>query len=171
MNRDPISIVKSRGFTLVEMMAVIAVIGILSLMVIPTYQDRIIRQQIEAALPLTDLAKQPIAAGWALTHTFPTDNAAAGLPAADHIVNNYVSAVDVRDGAINITFGNRAMSTIRGKILTIRPAVVEDAPVVPVAWVCGRADAPQRMTPKGINQTNLPTLYLPLECRSLPAPH
>jgi type IV pilus assembly protein PilA len=57
-------------------------------------------------------------------------------------------------------------STIKGKILSIRPAVVEDAPVVPVAWVCGNAAGPGKMTIKGENRTNIPAAYLPLNCRA-----
>ena len=158
---------KSRGFTLVEMLAVIAVIAILALMAVPSYFDRIVKAQIEASLPLADIAKKPIAAQWALTQTLPADNAAAGLPAADKIVGNYVSAVTVQDGVINITFGNRAHKAISGKILSLRPAVVEDAPVVPVIWVCGRAEAPAKTALKGVDQTNIDNLYLPLECRAL----
>ncbi|MCK7580693.1 MAG: pilin [Chromatiales bacterium] len=94
------------------------------------------------------------------------DNAAAGLPAADKIVNNYISSVSVRDGAIDITFGNRAHGQINGKILTLRAAVVEDAPIVPVTWVCGYAAAPDKMTMTAGNNTGIPMRYLPLKCRS-----
>lgn len=154
-----------RGFTLMEMLAVLAIITILALMAVPSYLDRIARQQIEAALPLADIAKKPIAASWNLSQSFPTDNAAAALPAADKIVNNYVSSLSIQDGAIQITFGNRVNKAIFGKILTLRPAVVTDAPVVPVAWVCGNAQGPEKMTIEGINRTNIPDIFLPLTCR------
>ena len=156
-----------RGFTLVEMMVILAVITILAMMAVPSYFDRVVRQQIEAGLPLADIAKQPVVSSWALTQTFPADNAAAGLPVADKIVNNHISAVTLKDGAINLTFGNRAANAIVGKILTLRPAVVLDAPIVPVAWVCGFAETPDKMTVRGDNLTNIPDLYLPLACRAL----
>jgi type IV pilus assembly protein PilA len=158
---------KRDGFTLVEMMAVVAVITILALMTIPSYLDRIVKAQIEAALPLADVAKNPIATFWAATHTFPADNAVAAVPVADKIVNNYVSALTIKDGVINLTFGNRASKSIVGKVLSLRPAVVEDAPVVPITWVCGMAEAPAKMTAMGDNQTNVDAMYLPLECRML----
>jgi type IV pilus assembly protein PilA len=153
------------GFTLIEMMVVLAVIAILALMAFPTYQDKLVRDQVIEALPLADIAKAPVAASWMLLKVFPPDNAAAALPPPEKIVNNLVSAVTVEGGAIHITFGNRANGAIRGKLLTLRPAVVEDAPVVPVAWVCGTAPVPGNMTAKGTNRTNVAPNFLPLKCR------
>lgn len=160
---------KFTGFTMVEMMAVIAVISILALLALPSYLDRIVREQIEQALPLADIAKKPIAAAWAVAQEFPADNAAAALPVPEKIVNNLVSALTVEQGAIHLSFGNRAHSAIQGKMLTLRPAVVEDAPMVPVAWVCAAAEAPEKMTLKGADRTSVPPEYLPLICRSLAA--
>jgi len=157
---------RDRGFTLIEMMVVVGIIAILALLAIPTYQDKFIRDQIAEALPLADIAKPPVALQWVLLQTFPADNAAAGLPVADKIVNNTISSVAIQDGAIQITFGNKANNTIRGKILTLRPAVVADAPIVPVTWVCGYATAPEKMTIKGENRTNIPPGWLPIRCRA-----
>jgi type IV pilus assembly protein PilA len=154
------------GFTMVEMLVVVVIIAILALMAVPSFQDQIVRDQINNALPLADIAKTPTAAAWALLQTFPPDNASAGLPAANKIVNNAISAVTVQDGAIHITFGNRANGIINGKILTLRAAVVEDAPIVPVTWVCGYAEAPDKMTIRGQNHTNIPANYLPFACRA-----
>jgi type IV pilus assembly protein PilA len=153
------------GFTLLELMVVVGVVAILALMALPSYQDKIVRDQIAEALPLADIAKAPVAAAWAATQSFPADNAAAALPPADKIVNNFVSAVAVQNGAIHITFGNRVNNQIKGKVLTLRPAVVEDAPVVPVTWVCGAAPAPDKMTVKGENRTSIPAGFLPFRCR------
>ncbi|HET7763861.1 MAG TPA: pilin [Burkholderiales bacterium] len=157
---------RSRGFTLLELMVVVGIVAILALLAVPTYQDKFIRDQIAEALPLADIAKAPVAMSWALLQNFPADNAAAGLPVADKIVNNYISSVAVEGGAIHITFGNRANRAIAGKILTLRPAVVTDAPIVPVTWVCGFATAPDKMTVKGENRTNLPPGWLPINCRA-----
>ena len=151
---------------MLEMMVVVAIIGILALMAVPSFQDQIVRDQINNALPLADIAKPPNALAWGALQTFPTDNAAAGLPSADKIVNNSISSVALQEGAIHITFGNRANGLITGKILTLRAAVVEDAPIVPVTWVCGYAEAPDKMTIRGENKTNIPANFLPFSCRS-----
>ena len=154
------------GFTLVEMMMVLAVIAILALMAVPSFQDQIVRDQITTALPLADVAKKPVAESWTAVQALPANNAAAGLPTDDRIVSNHVSSVLVHNGALHVTFGNRANGVINGKVLTLRPAVVKDAPVVPVAWVCGYAEAPAKMTLIGENRTNIPPRFLPYACRA-----
>jgi type IV pilus assembly protein PilA len=156
---------KIRGFTLLEMMAVVAIIAVLAALALPSYLFKITREQIEAAIVLADLAKKPVAATWLATQSFPANNEAAGLPAAEKIVNNYVSAITIDNGAINILFGNRATGALKGKTLTLRPAIVEDAPVVPVTWVCATAPAPEKMTLKGTDNTSVTAERLPLSCR------
>ena len=156
---------RRNGFTMMEVMVVVAIVAILATLALPSYLAKLITDQIVAALPLADVAKAPIALSWAAAQTFPVDNAGAGLPAPDKIVGNYVRSVTVENGAIQITFGNSAHNRIAGKVLSLRPAVVEDAPIVPVAWVCGFANVPDKMTVKGENRTDVPVGYLPLVCR------
>src|SRR5216683_3621049 len=81
------------GFTMMEMAVVLAIIGILALLAVPSYQDRLVRDQIISALPLADIAKAPITLSWSTLQSFPADNASAGLPPAEKIVNNFNSSV------------------------------------------------------------------------------
>jgi type IV pilus assembly protein PilA len=157
------------GFTLIEMMIVIAIIAILALIALPGVPDKFIRERIVEAIKLADIAKAPVAASWSQNKGLPVDNAAAGLPDADKIVNDYISSVAVESGAIQITFGNHANVAIRGKVLTLRPGVIEDATIVPVTWVCGDASPPDKMVAKGLNKTTVPARYLPFNCRAMPS--
>lgn len=154
------------GFSLLEMMVVMAIMGILAMTAIPSYMHQIVRRQIIDAVPLAEIAKTPIAAAWVMAQAFPPDNAGAGLPAPDLVVSNHIKSVAVQNGAIQITFGNSASGLIKDKLLTLRPAVVDEAPIVPVAWVCGYAAGPGNMTIKGENKTNIPAEYLPVSCRA-----
>jgi type IV pilus assembly protein PilA len=156
---------KQLGFSVIEMMVVVAIIAILAMIAIPSSMGRIVKEQVVAALPLADIAKEPIAAAWKETKVLPVDNKEAGLPAPEKVVSNFVSRLEVKDGAIHMTFGNKAHPQIKGKILSFRPAVIEESQVVPIAWVCGNAKAPDQMTIKGENKTNVLADYLPRLCR------
>ncbi|MEO7741654.1 MAG: pilin [Usitatibacter sp.] len=155
----------SAGFTLIELMIVIAIIGILATMAMPTFQDRVIRAQVTEALNLADFAKQGVASFHGKARRMPKDNAEAGLPPGDKIIGNYVTDVSVKEGAIVVTLGNRSNAHVEGKKLALRPAIVEGHPSVPLAWVCGNASAPGKMKVLGANDTTLPGPHLPIDCR------
>jgi type IV pilus assembly protein PilA len=154
-----------RGFTLIEVLIVVALIAILAAVALPSMTGRIVRGQIVEASKLADIAKGPATAAWPLTKTFPVDNAAAGLPVPEKIISTLVKSVAVENGAIHITFGNKVNATIANQVLTLRPAVVADTPIVPPSWVCGHATAPTGMTVQGVDRTNVDPKYLPLNCK------
>jgi type IV pilus assembly protein PilA len=163
MNQQPRS---ATGFTLLELMAVIAVIAILASIALPSIRARLVRDQVVEAMKIAEIAKAPIASSWALAHAMPDDNAAAGLPAADKIVGNYVTSVRIEGGAIHVRFGNKANPAIAGKTLSMRPAVVDDTPIVPPAWLCGHAAAVDKMIAKGVDRTDVEPNLLPLNCKA-----
>lgn len=154
-----------RGFTLIDIMIAVVIIGILAMTAIPSLQIKFTRDQLVEALPLADLAKAPVLATRSAGLPLPSDNEAAGLPPAHKIVSNLVSSVAVEHGAIHVTFGNKAYPVLKGKVLSYRPAVVPDAPIVPLEWVCGYAAPPGEMTVQGINRTSVDVKYLPGSCR------
>lgn len=155
-----------RGFTLIELMVVIAIIGIMALMAVPSYQGRIIRTQVSEGIALADFAKRAVADYYSKTHAMPADNTAAGLPPPNRMVGNYVVSMTVHGGAIDIVYGQQANRNLLNKVVTLRPAVVEDYPQVPIAWVCGGAAAPHPMKAIGDNATNVPNPFLPFDCHN-----
>jgi type IV pilus assembly protein PilA len=156
---------EDHGFTLIELMIVISILGILATMAIPSFQDRIIRTQMKEAFNLGEIAKKGVEDYYKAKGTLPTDNAAAGLPQSGKIIGNYVTDVRVIDGAIDITLGNRINKNVAGQIVTFRPAIVENTPLVPIAWVHGYASVPKGMTAIGANNTSVLPRHLPVFCR------
>ncbi|HSI43482.1 MAG TPA: pilin [Methylotenera sp.] len=156
---------RNLGFSAIEMMVVVAIIAILAMVAIPSSMQRIVREQVTAAIPLADPAKESINYAWTSLKTLPVNNQQANLPVPTKVVSNFISALEVQNGAIHMTFGNKAHPQIKGKILSIRPAVIEESQRVPIAWVCGNAKAPNNMVIMGTNRTDVAPEYLPYICK------
>ena len=92
---------KQQGFTLIELMIVVAIIGILAAIAIPAYQDYTIRAQVSEGLNLSGGAKAAVTEFFQDRGLMPTDNTEAGLAASDEIVGKYVAFVEVTGGVIN----------------------------------------------------------------------
>ena len=150
---------------MLELLVVMLIIGILATMALPSYYTKLVRDQVGSITPLLTVAQAPVAAEWSAKQVMPANNAAAGLPAPDLMVGNYVSSVQIVNGAVDITFSKRAMPALKGKVLSYRPAIVPGQPLVPITWVCGYATAPEKMVAQGVNATTVPKPYLPNSCQ------
>ena len=155
----------SNGFTLIELMIVVAIIGILASIAIPAYQDYTIRAQVAEGIMLIDELKPSIRDFYRDRGVFPNDNAMAGVPAPEHLLGQYVAGVEVVDGAMNIRFGNKAHTSLSGSTLTIRPIYVTANPTSPISWNCGFSSPPNGMSAQGADVTDVSPTFLPASCR------
>ena len=156
----------TRGFSMIEVVMVMAVIAILALIAVPSFLDRNVRLQVQEGMQLAEIAEKAVGVSYLKEGELPASNEAAKLPPKEKIVSNYVSEVSVDAGAVTITFGNNVNSAVAGKRLTRRPAIVKDTPTIPVSWLCNNAPVPKEMTVMGENRTDIPNKWLPVECRS-----
>lgn len=156
---------RNAGFTWIELVMILAVVGVLAAMAIPGIQDTALKKQVKEGMALADIAKKGVQLAWTGSGEMPGDNAAAGIPPHDKIVGTMVKEVKVEGGAITITYGNNASKALLDKHVTLRPAVVADQPVVPIAWLCHNVAVPDKMEVRGQDRTDIPPRWLPLECR------
>ncbi|CAK0772868.1 Fimbrial protein [Gammaproteobacteria bacterium] len=158
---------KQEGFTLIELMIVVAIIGILAAVAIPAYSDYTIRSQASEGIAMADEPKAAIADFWNNKGHVPLNNASAGAATAASYTGSYVSSIAVASGVITVTYGGKINSKASGKKLDIYPMANNAGNLV---WVCGTATAPASTTlPTGLSAapsaTNIDARYLPSACR------
>ena len=161
-----------KGFTLIELMIVVAIIGILAAIAIPAYQDYTIRSQVTEGLTLASDIKAGIAEYLAQTGSWPTNLTDVGLgSAATAKASRYVQQIDVVTGTIQVTYGRDANAKINGMRLDLQPYVNQNGDVV---WLCGNAnppaapatDDPGDGTASTAVGTTVLDKYMPASCRT-----
>jgi type IV pilus assembly protein PilA len=154
-----------KGFTLIELMIVVAIIGILAAIAIPAYQDYTVRSQVTEGLNLASDLKAAVAETFAQSGQWPVNNNAVGIDATKS--GKYVSDVQISTGTIQITYGQQANRAINGQRLDLRPTVSPNGDVI---WNCGRkaevGTQPSGATAATTNGTNVLAKYLPASCRA-----
>ncbi len=126
-----------KGFTLIELMIVVAIIGILAAVAIPAYQDYTIRANVSEGLGLASAAKTAVSEFYATQGRLPGTNASAGVAAAVSITGNAVQSVTVgASGVITILYGPNP-AQINGQNLVLSPFVPANGGAI--QWTCGVA--------------------------------
>ena len=128
---------KQQGFTLIELMIVVAIIGILAAIAIPAYQDYTIRAQVSEGLNLAAGAKAAVTEYYQDQGTFPTTNTLAGIETAGNIQGKYVSQVQVGAlGQITVTYANNGTQTANDNIDTATLTMTPADNAGSVSWTC-----------------------------------
>jgi len=162
----------ARGFTLIELMIVVAIIGILAAIAIPAYQDYTIRAQVTEGISMASQAKVPIVDAFLQRGRPPVDRTAAGMTAnPTDTRGKYVQSVAVTNGTLTVTFGFDAHQLISGLTVVLVPYETAESSV---AWRCAYAPPPSGLAPLGtsdgtviapVTLSTVPVRYLPAACR------
>jgi type IV pilus assembly protein PilA len=141
----------AQGFTLIELMIVVAIIAILAAIAIPAYQNYLVRSQVAEGFSLATGAKTAVWDFIANTGRFPPNNQSAGLASSNSISGSYVSSVSVSGGQVSVAFsGPKANTALSGQVLVLSPTVSTGS----ITWTC----APPH--------TTISSEYLPTSCRN-----
>lgn len=135
-----------KGFTLIELMIVVAIIGILAAIALPAYQDYANRGKVSEIVVAGDACKTAVSESFASTSTLPADTATAGCVAD---ATKYVASLSVAAGVITITARGTGNASIDGSVLTLTPTPATNNTLV---WDCK-------------TNSTIPAKYLPANCR------
>jgi type IV pilus assembly protein PilA len=155
-----------QGFTLIELMIVVAIIGILAAIAIPAYQDYTIRAQVSEGMSLAGAVKASTSEYFADRGVWPADNAALGITSDPS--GKYVLGITTTNGTISITYGNDANPSVATEVVTLKPLVSTNLDVI---WQCALnvptngAEAASGASGAAATFTAGKEKYLPSNCR------
>ena len=157
-----------KGFTLIELMIVIAIIGILAAIAIPAYQNYTVRSQVTEGLSMADGWKTSISEYFAQNGSFPvayTSSGGAGNIVAAATAGKYVGSITFGGaGQIKITYsGSQVNSKINGSVMMLSPGTDSNLDVI---WICGTASLPTNVSSTVADNTTVSAQYLPASCHA-----
>ncbi|HEZ4589128.1 TPA: pilin [Neisseria meningitidis] len=156
-----------KGFTLIELMIVIAIVGILAAVALPAYQDYTARAQVSEAILLAEGQKSAVTEYYLNHGTWPSDNSAAGVASSSTIKGKYVKEVTVANGVITATMlSSNVNNEIKDKKLSLWAKRQDGS----VKWFCGQPVTRNKakddaVTAATTTNTKIDTKHLPSTCR------
>ncbi|HEZ5420422.1 TPA: pilin [Neisseria meningitidis] len=158
-----------KGFTLIELMIVIAIVGILAAVALPAYQDYTARAQVSEAILLAEGQKSAVTEYYLNHGTWPKNNTSAGVASSSTIKGKYVQSVEVKNGVVTATMLSSGVNNeIKGKKLSLWAKRQDGS----VKWFCGqpvKRDATATATDDDVTADSgnekIDTKHLPSTCR------
>ncbi|HHY5222663.1 TPA: pilin [Neisseria meningitidis] len=157
-----------KGFTLIELMIVIAIVGILAAVALPAYQDYTARAQVSEAILLAEGQKSAVTEYYLNHGIWPANNNSAGVATSTDIKGKYVQSVEVKNGVVTATMASSNVNNeIKGKKLSLWAKRQNGS----VKWFCGQpvertaADSDDDVAANGKTADNINTKHLPSTCR------
>lgn len=155
------------GYTLIEILIAVAVLGVLVALVVPAYQVYTVRAQVAEGLQLGGQVQAAVVDYYSQNGTWPwgisNADSSSNLNFTSEPTGVYLMRIDVGPGNVRLRYGNRAHADIYGTILSLNAAVT---PAGDIVWLCGLATGlPAGATLVGTGETTVPVQYLPTNCR------
>ncbi|EMS5970061.1 pilin [Neisseria gonorrhoeae] len=155
-----------KGFTLIELMIVIAIVGILAAVALPAYQDYTARAQVSEAILLAEGQKSAVTEYYLNNGEWPKDNASAGVASASEIKGKYVKEVKVENGVVT---AQMASSNVNKEIKDKKLSLWAKRQDGSVKWFCGqpvkRDDTAAKAGTDNGGKGKIETKHLPSTCR------
>ncbi|HFC7448334.1 TPA: pilin [Neisseria meningitidis] len=155
-----------KGFTLIELMIVIAIVGILAAVALPAYQDYTARAQVSEAILLAEGQKSAVTEYYLNHGEWPGDNNSAGVATSTDIKGKYVQSVEVKNGVVTAQMASSNVNNeIKGKKLSLWAKRQNGS----VKWFCGqpvtRTGTDDTVAADNTGNKKINTKHLPSTCR------